>query len=312
MKTVRQILAIARNEFRFAFRRGAPVVTTALIGLLVGAGIVVLILETVPDFSSAVTMAPDAQARWLALGFTLQERGPFIRNALSDLAVFGSILAWLLMFSSLLLLPAATISAVPADRKFGVSELLRSTPLTGARYLAGKVLGMLLAVLLVGVVMLALFLAMANSIIFANLHFGLSGSADLYYIKLSLLDGILFLGWGTAIGVLLGVLFRTRRAAVFPGLIAGLLSIVFWSSAFRSPPTDAGLPMADRLEYYLLQNYHSTIQELAKSLGQPMTFFSFPTHVGAGQIVLMYGTILAALAVLAILARLWLQWKENF
>ncbi len=34
MKSIRQMLAVARMEFRFAFRRSAPVAVTALTGLL--------------------------------------------------------------------------------------------------------------------------------------------------------------------------------------------------------------------------------------------------------------------------------------
>ncbi len=62
-----------------------------------------------------------------------------------------------MMLIALLFLPAATVSAIPADRKFGVLELLRCTPITGTRYLTGKILGVLSAVLLVSAIMLALF-----------------------------------------------------------------------------------------------------------------------------------------------------------
>jgi hypothetical protein len=34
--------------------------------------------------------------------------------------------------------------------------------------------------------------------------------------------------------------------------------------------------------------------------------------VGIGQLALMYLVVIAALAILVTLARLWLQWKENF
>jgi hypothetical protein len=34
--------------------------------------------------------------------------------------------------------------------------------------------------------------------------------------------------------------------------------------------------------------------------------------VGIGQLALMYLVVVAALALLVAIARLWLQWKENF
>jgi hypothetical protein len=312
MRSVRQILAVARTEFRFAFRRGAPVIVTALTGLLVSAGILLLLMDNLPTYASALTFSPEQQARWLAAGFTFEQHARFVVNGPADMLVFSTLLGGLLMFVALLLLPVAAISAVPADRVFGVAELLRSTPINGAHYLAGKVLGVLAAVVLTGTVMFGLFLSATNIIFFAYLHFGLSWSASRYFLEISLLDGSLFLAWGTGVGVLLGVLFRTRRAAVFPGLIAGGLSLVFWLAAFRPPASDASLPFADRLQYYLLQNYHSIIAELARAGGFDVGLFDFTRRVGFSQIVLMYATILGALAILAVLARLWLQWKENF
>jgi hypothetical protein len=310
MKTIRQILAIARTEFRFAFRRGAPVLVTALTGLLVSAGILLLLMDNLPTYASARDFTPEQQERWLAQGFTLEQHARFVANGPADMMVMSTTLGGLVMFMALLLLPVAAISAVPADRVFGVAELLRSTPITGARYLAGKGLGVLAAVFLAGAAMLGLFFAAANIIFLAYLHFGLSWNASRYFLELALLDGGLFLAWGTIVGVLIGVLFRTRRAALFPGLLAGGLSLVFWLAAFRPPATVTTI--ADRLQYYLLQNYHSIIAELAQTGGFDPGLFGLTRQVGFGQVVLMFLTVLAALAILAVLTRYWLQWKENF
>jgi ABC-type Na+ efflux pump permease subunit len=313
VKSLQQILAIARTEFRFSFRRSAPAVVTVLIGLLVSAGILVSQIAMLPNWSTAENMTPDQLERWTSNGFTLEEHLPFLREALGDSLVGTSMLAWLTMLIALLFLPAATVSAIPADRKFGVLELLRCTPITGSRYLAGKVLGVLSAILLVSAIMLALFFMVSEIILFSSLHFGLSWSASLYLIKLSLLDGIPILAWGTVTGILFGVLFRSRRAAIFPGLITGLLSIFFWLSIFRAPSTELGLPVVDKIEQYLLQNYNSPAIEIeARVIGDKVNLFGITTQVGFGEIILMYIAILVALLGLAILARLWLQWKENF
>jgi len=309
---VHQVLAVAWTEFRFAFRRGAPVAVTILTGLLVSAGILVLMLESLPTYASALTFTPDQQARWLAAGFTLEQHARFVTNGPADMLVMGTLLGGLLMFVALLLLPAATISALPADRVCGVAELLRSTPLTGARYLAGKVLGVLWAVALTGMAMLGLFFAAADILFFSSMHIGLSWSACRYYLEIAFLDGSLFLVWGTSVGVLLGAIFRTRRAAIFPGLLAGGFSIFFWLTAFRPPSTDSGLQFTDRLQYFLVQNYHSIIGELAQTGGFNAGLFGLSRQVEFSQVVLMYLTVIGVLSILACLARLWLQWKENF
>jgi hypothetical protein len=312
MMPLRQILAIARTEFRFAFQRSAPVVVTALIGLLVGTGLLTGFIGNWPFLNLSITMTPEQAERWTSNGFTLDEHAPFVIGAAGDMLVGGSVIAGYVMLLALLLLPVATISAIPADRVFGVSELLRSTPMTGGRYLAGKIMGMLMAVLLVAAIMLALFFAATEILFFSNLHFGISKSAGLHIIELSFMDGLPLLVWGTVIGILSGVIFRTRRMALFPGLLAGLLSLLFWSAAFHSPLlTDTAA--TDKVEYYLLQNYHSPAIILeSRLLGQDVNLFGITNRIGFDQIVLMYLTILAVLGIAALLARFWLQWKENF
>jgi len=235
MKTLKQIFAIARTEFRFGFRRGAPVAVTVIIGIIVSAGILLGPLSNVSQLPKNLSMPPEQVARLATIGLTPSEWVLFNRDIMGDMFVFSTVMAWLLIFTALLLLPMATSGSIPADRKFGVSELLRSTPITGFVYLAGKILGVLATVLLVGALMLGLFFAITEIILFSTLHYGLSLSASLFLIKLSLLDGLPMLVWGTAVGVLLGVFFHTRRAAIFPGLLAGGVSLVGWALAFRAP-----------------------------------------------------------------------------
>jgi len=310
VKTIRQILAIARTEFRFSFRRGAVVAVAITIGLLVSTGILVMQLDNLRTSAASLNMTPDEQQKWIANGFTLEEHPLFIKEFLGDMFVSGSILAWLVMLLGPLLLPVASVIAIPADRAYGILELLRTTPITGASYLAGKVLGTLTAVLLTAAAMLAAFFGVINVILYTNLHFGLSWSASLYFIKFSLLDGIPLLAWGTVIGILVGVLFRSRLAAVFPGLVAGAASVYFWVAAFGQPTESL---FVDKVEYFLLQNYHSPATEMiARVYGQVFNLFGLTGRIGLGQVVWMYATILAALVTLAILARLWLHWKENF
>jgi hypothetical protein len=260
-------------------------------------------------------MTPEKIAKLASFGLTVAEWSQFLRDALSDMFVGSTLGAWFVIFLALLILPIATAAAIPADRQFGVSELLRTTPITGYSYLAGKVLGILSSVLLIGMLMLALFFAVTQIILFSTLHYGLSSTASLFLIKLALLDGVPMLVWGTAVGVLVGVFFRTRRAAIFPGMLAGGASLVGWAFAFRAPTHGSFGGMTDLAHYYLVQNYHSSAMALASRLGGQdvnMFYIAGASHVGIGQLVLMYLTVIAALAILAGLARLWLQWKENF
>jgi hypothetical protein len=310
MNAIRQVLAIAQTEFRFAFRRGAPVIIMILVGLLVGAGMMMAPLTNMANGEYATSMTPEQVQKWTANGLTLEERPIFVRDGIGDMFVYSSILAWWEMFAALLLLPVATIVAIPADHVFGTWEWLRTTPLTGARYLAGKFLGTLAAVLVVAAVMLGLFFAVANVILMTTVHFWLSWYASLYFIELSLLGGLPLLAWATAAGTLPGVLFRSRRAAIFPGLVVGLLSVYFWVSAFRSPSSEM---LMDKVVYFLLENNHSGATAIeAKVLGQTITLTWITTRIGIGQVLLMYLALLAAFLLLAGLARLWLQWKENF
>jgi hypothetical protein len=315
MKTIRQVLAIARTEFRFSFRRGGPVAVITIIGLLTSAGILVGPLASLSTWAANSMITPEKIAKLASFGLTVTEWAKLLRDAMSDMFVASTMLAWFVIFLALLLLPIATSTSIPADRQFGVSELLRTTPITGYSYLAGKVLGILSSVLLIGMLMLALFFAVTQIILFSTLHYGLSSSASLFFIGLTLLDGLPILVWGTTVGVLVGVFFRTRRAAIFPGMLAGGASLVGWAFAFRAPIHGIFGGMTDLAHYFLVQNYHSSAMALESRLGgQDVNMFNIAgaPSVGIGQLALMYLVVVAALALLVAIARLWLKWKENF
>jgi hypothetical protein len=314
MKTFRQILVIARTEFRFAFRRGAPVAVTAIIGLIVSAGILLEPLSNLSQMPKTLRMTPEQVAKLATIGLTPGEWAVFVQNMVADMFVASTVMAWLLIFTALLLLPMATSGSIPADRKFGVSEILRSTPITGSIYLAGKILGMLAAVLMVGALMLALFFTVTEIILFSSLHYGLYANASWFLIKIALMDGLPMLVWGTIIGVLFGIFFRTRRAAIFPGFLAGVAGLVGWAFAFRAP-AQGFFGITDIAYFYLVQNYHSPALALESRFGGgDVNMFNIAgaPQVGIGQLVLMYSTVVVTLALLIILARLWFQWKENF
>lgn len=313
--TFSRIFAIARTELRFGFRRGAPVVVSVLIGLIVGAGILITPLSNLSNWTTGSLMTPDKLARLASYGLTPATWLRFVHDFTGDMFVFSTLMAWLLIFTALLLLPMATSGSIPADRKFGVSEILRSLPISGFTYLSGKILGMVVTVLMVSALMLGLFFAVTEIILFSSLHYGLYANASWFLIKLALLDGLPILVWGATIGVLVGIFFRTRRAAIFPGLLAGAASLVSWAYVFRPPAQGTFGLMPDLAEYYLVQNYRSpAILIMTKLSAQNLDLFGVAgaPRVGIGQIALMYLAIIAALVILSSLARLWLQWKENF
>lgn len=315
MTTLWQIYAIARTEFRFGLRRSAPVVMTALIVLIIGTGILLLQISTLRDSAANFNeMPPEKVERITAAGFTVNEYQQQVRAFIADWTSSSSAtLNWILMSIALLFLPIATVSAIPADRKFDVMEVLRSTPMTGSRFLAGKILGVLGIVLLTGLIPFLLFLAVLEGILLGFLHIGISLSTIEFYVKLSLLDGIPLLVCGSVIGVLTGVFFRTRRAALFPGFLAGLLSLFLWLKAFKPPPSS--FPVTDVAAYYVFQNYRSDALTAMFRITGVEGFGLLgngATNVGIGQVIMMYIVILVALSMLALFARLWLRWKENF
>jgi hypothetical protein len=95
-----------------------------------------------------------------------------------------------------------------------------------------------------------------------------------------------------------------------------MLSLFFWAAIFQAPPTHFNI--TDVAAYYVFQNYHSIAEgTMAKMFGNknPPNFNLLgkgSAIIGFGQILVMYLIILASLAGLFAIARLWLRWKENF
>jgi ABC-type transport system involved in multi-copper enzyme maturation permease subunit len=315
VKTIHQVFTIARTEFRFGLRRSAPLVMTALIGLLVGTGILMGPIAMLKDLSPVLNdMTPEQIERLTAEGFTVDEYQQLVSRFIADWSSAGSApLAWDMMFMALLLLPIATAATIPADRKFEVMEVLRSTPISGSNYLAGKILGVLAIVIATGLVPFLLFLVILEVLLLSFLHVGISISTLMFYIELSLMDGLPLLACGSAIGVLTGVFFHTRRGAIFPGLIAGLVGLFLWLFAFKTPPTT--FPVEDVASYYVFQNYHSDALTAMFKISGTQGFGLLGEHttpVGIGQVISMYITLLVIFFILFLLARLWLHVKENF
>lgn len=317
MLTLSRVFAIARTEFRFGFRRGGPVVIMALIGLVVGAGILILPISSLVANTqlNINNLTADQVAKLAANGLTVEQFKNLFTSFAADLTVMGASMAWPLMLLALVMLPPATAPSIPADRKYGVGELLRSTPITGFSYLAGKILGVVAVVCLIASMTLILFFIALEVVLLHFLQISIPAYLVYFYIKLTLSDGLPILVWGSAVGVLTGVALATRRGAILPGLIMGILSIPFWGLAFTPVKSYSTMDVA---AYYLFFNYQSPAEAfMTKLTGQAMPAIpGMPgggtAFVGIGQVLLMYGTVILGLLVLAILARLWLQWKENF
>jgi ABC-type Na+ efflux pump permease subunit len=239
MKTLWQIFAVARTEFRFGLRRGGPVVITVLIGLIFGAAILLnplANLSTARDDLNQFLQNKTVIEKWTAKGYTMDIFRQQAVGMMAETTVLMVSPAWFtLLLTSFLLLPAATAASLPADRSFGVAELLHSTPISGGSYLAGKILGVGVTVALIGLIPLVLFFVVLEWAFLDAFQVGIPMDVVVFFLKFALLDGLPILIWGLAIGILAGCVFRSRLAAVFPGLVAGFLSIFFWLAALSVP-----------------------------------------------------------------------------
>lgn len=270
---MRQVLAVAWAEFRFGLRRGGPIVGTAAASLLLIAGTLYLTLMNAEGLSPSDAAAAGVGAQELAMAWPVFE--------------------WLAMG----LLPIVTAQAIPADRQFGVHELLRSLPLTGGVYLAGKILGTLGVVLLTGGLALALHLV---------LHAVLIGSPQVnLYLELALLSGLPVIVWASTIGVLTGVGFATRRAAMFAGVIAGIAGTLIWSLSAGAAAGQWIVSDANRLIYQAPSRFvFGQYNLLPPWVGEGTT-----SGLQAAQAILIAFLVLLGVGVVA---RMWLKRKEAF
>jgi ABC-type transport system involved in multi-copper enzyme maturation permease subunit len=317
MKTLIQILAIARTEFRFGLRRGAPVVVTAAWGLILGAALMLDMTLNLPNYDPGLDQfSPEQAERFAQQGITAEVFRSLTRDQFADQAAGSATNAWFFAFLGLLFLPAAAIGAIPADRQFGAWELLRSTPLQGGTYLAGKILGLCAIVTFIGSFPLLLFFAVLEGLLLAHFQAGIPPALLWFYLKLALMDGLPILWFATALGALAGVAFRSRRAAILPGFAAGMLSLYFWTTAFKPPPVSYS--QFDLAAYHVFQGYRSIGQATWARLAPDMPLFdnsllgADAPVVGTFRVLGMYLVVLGVLAGIAGLARLWLKWREDF
>jgi ABC-type transport system involved in multi-copper enzyme maturation permease subunit len=319
VKTLLQIFAIARTEFRFGLRRGAPVVVTALIGLLLGAGILINIGSNVYMADPQMEQYTPAQVdRMVKIGLTAEVYRSLSDGEFADLTAMDTMRTWFFLYLAFLFLPVATAGTIPADRHFGVLELLKSIPFDGSTYLAGKILGVIGIVVFIACFPFLLFLAILEGIMLKFIGYGVPLRLIMFFFKLSVLDSLPVLACGAALGVLAGVTIRTRRTAILPGIIAGGFGLIAWLLAFRFPVSLQNT--FDLAAFHVFQTYQSIWQAMGARLLKWASFSSYKFSLvgtsapvaGFDRVLVMYLVILGVLACLFGLARFWLKWKENF
>jgi hypothetical protein len=319
MKTLQQIFAIARTEFRFGLRRGAPVVVTAVLGLILGAGILMNIGNNVQMADPYMEQyTPEQVAKLAQNGITADIYRSLSQGEFADLTAIDTTQTWFFLYLALLFLPVATAGTLPADRQFGVLELLRSMPLGGNIYLAGKILGVIGTVVFIACFPFLLFMTVLEGIMLKFIGFGVPLELVTFYIKLSAMDSLPVLACGATLGVLAGVTIRTRRTAILPGIITGGFGLIAWLSAFRFPVSSQNT--FDLAAFHVFQTYQSIWQAMGARLLKWASLSSYEFSLvgtsapvaGFARVLVMYLVILAVLACLFGLARFWLKWKENF
>ena len=290
MKPLPQFLAIARAEFRFGLRRGGPVVPTVLIGLVLDIGILLATLMQVNDFKAAVQYNFYSNPAELQ---KIQQAGialPSLADDADSINFEGLFAAWSYFYIlSFLLIVSAVAPAIPADRQYGVMELLRSLPVDAGPYLAGKVLGALAAAVTVAVMPLLVYCAIPLLLV-GSIPFTL-------IVRLSLLDGLPVLIATITLGVLTGVPFGRRILAAGAGLLSGILGLAAIVLSSRENPYMGGGFLTPAAAYVL---------RITDTSGMPLP------RVSGSELLIFYGGMGAALILLAGLARSWFHWKENF
>lgn len=293
MKTIRQILVIAWTEFRFGFRRVGPVAVMALIGLSVSAGIIIMAASmylTNKEYSQTYERLrhdPALRESLAAKGVTFESLP--LPSKMMEITLDGGLADGWMPFPLLafILLPMVAAPTLPADHQFGVAELIRSTPISGSIYLAGKVLGVITNALLTAVAGLLLYSAV--TLVMYRI-FPLTKTV----LELTLLDGLPVVVGISTLGVLIGTPLRRRNSAILVGLVSGVLSLVVW----MLPSKEIGY-IFDLAAYSVFQRNYLGMGE------------GFPP-IASSAIVTMYGSAFIVLTLVAVLARLWLKWKENF
>jgi ABC-type transport system involved in multi-copper enzyme maturation permease subunit len=317
MQALTQILAIARTEFRFALRRGAVVIVTAVTGLVIGAALLLDPLNDVrSDDTSLDRFTPEQVESMRQMGITPAVWRSLLRDTSADIAAGSAVYSWSYVYLGLILLPLAAAGAVPADRQFGTWELLRSAPLTAPTYLVGKILGLWAAAAFVMLFPLLLGLAALEAAMLIRYQVGIPVELLRLYLGLALLDGLPILFFAAAAGALAGVAFRSRRAAVLPGLVVGLTAFLSWPAAFAAP--FAELHHLDRAAYWAFQRYRSVAEAAWRQIKPDIPAVDLSLlgahapRLGPSHLLGMYLVVVFVLAAGGALARLWLDRKDDF
>jgi hypothetical protein len=316
MRTFLQIFAVARTEFRFGLRRGAPVVVTALIGLILGAALLLDPIANLPNFDPRLDQfSPEQIQAFLQHGITAEVFRAITRDSFADLAAGSAVSWWGFIFLALASLPVASIGAIPADRSFGAWELLRGLPVRDFSYLAGKILGLCFTAVFISLFPLLLFFTVLEGIFLSKFQLGLPWGLVSFYMQLTLFDALPLMFFSVAVGVLVGVIFRSRRVAILPGFGVGLLCFLFWTKAFKPPPFSYF--QFDLAAYRIFQGYHSLFDTAWARVSPDFTtpgislLGAGAPFVGISQVLLMYLFILMVVVAAIFLADLWLKRKEG-
>ena len=261
-----QIGAIARTEIRFGLRRGLlPMGPLLACGMLTALTLYVAYLRPIPPGEVAVGVRLSSLgAGWPV--FTLV--APFV-------------------------LPIVSTLAIPDDRESRADTWLRSLPIDGWTYLAGKLAGTLTVV---GA------LTLAGFAIHMLLYRVFVGRIDLAVdLELIAWCGLPFALWLTAFSVLVGAWFRTRRAAILVGVAVGLFSQAFWGFGLPALTHGAGVDFrsytGNLIADFVLQRH-----QLAPAWATP---------VSSTDVVMAASAVCVALLIAALAARARLLWKDN-
>lgn len=275
MSAIHQIFVIAKTEFRFGLRRGWPVVSTVAVLLVIFGSILVFTALNLQD---------------LPRQYAVETSG----NSL--------VMVWP-GFSALALgiLTMACAPAIPVDRQFGVMEWICSMPLTGFRYLLGKVIGTVAVVLCVSLCML---------VVFTGIHYVFLGPIHIpLYLAAVLFSGLPVLIWAPALGVIVGTWVNKRLASVFAGLFAGLFGQLPWGW-FSPPPEKTIAVMGSASAWINRYGSHLPIADWVwASYGWQDPWWP---PVSDGTVVLTITVAYLILALAGVLACVWLIAKENF
>lgn len=272
-----QLVAIIRYEMIMQRRRrGLPMIMIVLaIGLLLLAlGVRGCVSEGVAQVEAPAEEIPSGVAQLQA----------------SLAMTFGWSVALMLL---ILAVPPVVAEAIPKDRHIGVRELIDSLPLSSATYLTGKLLGVWVS-MLVGLVGVAVLYGLGGWLI--------HGSYDLGVYLVFWIVGIVPLALFTSgMSALLPAGQSTRRRATFVGIAFAAYCVVMLLTT--SGTVIDAVSLARPSVFLFLQAENVSPYSILSDLG----IISYPP----GQIPLTVGLGALQVALVWLLAWLWMRWKET-